>query len=161
MENNIKDFSNWQKKINQVCSCLLEDNQVMSLPTIVIQNGKKYFFTFVFSVNIEKNSITVLQHHFWSGSEHNMTICQQSYNIDRVDLLILHNVEYQEKYFNKLLSIYDFAFQGGLSKKALLDIYDFIDTIKISGTILNVSEKENPKFFDWIQSVNYFRKFEL
>lgn len=159
MKNNLLDFNNWQETIKKTSCYLLEDNQLMSLPTIVLHNGKKCFFTFVFSINVDNNTISVLQHHFWGDSEHEMSLCKHDYKIDRVDLLILNNVEYQKKYFNKLSSIYEFAFQNALSKKTLVAIYDYIDIIKISGTMLDVNKKENPNFFAWVQSVNYWGDF--
>ena len=160
MENNLLDFNNWQETIKKTICFLLEDNQFMSLPTIIQHNGKKCFFTFVFSINAANNKICVLQHHFWTSSEHEMSLCKHDYVIDRADLIILNNIEYQKKYFIKLLSFYDFVFNNTLTKKAILDIYEYVDTIKISGTLLPVYEKENIKFFEWIKSVNYFREID-
>lgn len=145
-------FDSWEKDVKKIKSTILEDNQFISLPIVIIKENKKCLTSVVFNISLGKNKIITMQQYFWDGTRREIFLCKQEYKVDKPDFLVFTNDDYKKIYMDKLRKIWEFAYNKNINSKEYALLCEYVDTLNILGTIGLIYEKTSAMFFEWFNS---------
>jgi len=91
-------FDSWEKDVKKIKSTILEDNQFISLPIIIIKENKKCLTSVVFNISFGKNKIITMQQYYEWCYENG---CLEYLNLDEETISKLGN-----DFYNKISSMY-------------------------------------------------------